>query len=158
MAKTLREIKRQARRDLHQHLLVPAVYLVPVAPEDEEDEVTYTEQVVTVRIHTKFDALGDLKGVGYAERQDTVPKILFMREQIDKPARHCIVSVEPGEAYRIDNVLPADDITVMAEVTKLTAAEADGLPLPDGRAPQGLFDDAYFTDDGTDTPYDPEEP
>lgn len=151
----LRDIKRQARRDLHEHMLVPALYLVPAAAPG-----TYEEPVnVTVRLHIKFDALGDMKGTNfhYAERQEVTPKIIFMRDQIDKPARHAVISVELGEAYRVDNILPPDDITVAAEVLRLSAAEAAGLPLPDEGSHIVSTEDGYYVDDGLNNPYDPDD-
>jgi hypothetical protein len=61
-----------------------------------------------------------------------------MRDQII-PERCGIVSVEPGEAYRIDHNHPADDITITSEVVRLPEAEALGLglPVPD------CYDDSY---------------
>lgn len=145
----IREIKRKARRDLHKHLSLLALYLVPSATPNEYE----TPIPVTVRVHTKFDALGDMKGTNfhYAEKQETVPKIIFMRDQILKPVRHAIVSVDLGEAYRIDNTLPPDDITIAAEVTRLSAVETLGLPIPDpdtGLPEEGIDGEYYFDDAG----------
>lgn len=87
---------------------------------------------VHVRLHTKFDALGDQTGTNLAsaEREEIIPRILFMRSELPFPARGAIISVEPGEAYRIDHVEPADDITITANVIRLSKREAEGLPTP----------------------------
>ena len=142
-----RDIKRQARRALHGILEVPALYLVPAsAPTNPYDPIDpeyagwtpppgpyfETPVPVTVRIHSQFVDLGDMKGTNfhYAERHETAPKIIFMRDQVDRPQRYAIVSVEAGEAYEIDNIMPPDDITVTAEVLRLKPPKTDGLPLP----------------------------
>jgi len=108
---------------------VPAIYILP----DNSGTVP-----CLVRVHTKFDALGDVKGTSfaYAERHEDIPQIIFMRDQV-LPDRGGIVSVEPGEAYCIDNTLPPDDITQTGQVTRLPDAEALGLPVPD------CYDDSY---------------
>ena len=119
-----REIKRQARRDVHRELHVPAFYIASTGA---------TPLLVTVRAHTKFDALGDQKGTNFnsAEMIERQPYIIFMRSELMSPARNAIVSVEPGEAYRIGVVHPPDDISIKADVTVLTQAEAAGLPVPE---------------------------
>lgn len=119
-----RDIKREGRRDVHRELQVPALYIAAPGA---------TPVGVTVRVHTKFDALGNQKGTNFhsAEMIERQPQIVFMRSEGVVPARNAIVSVEPGEAYRIGPVSPPDDITITAIVTALTAAEAAGLPVPE---------------------------
>lgn len=118
-----RDTKRQMRRDLHSVMQIPVLYLV-----DGEDPLP-----LTVRLHYTMDQVGDLKGTNfhYAERQNVDPQILFMRDQLDKPARGAVVSFQAGEAYRIDNVEPFDDISVKAAVVRLSSTEAAGLPVPE---------------------------
>jgi len=110
---------------LHQHLLVNAFYIpVPAA----------TPQAVTVRLFIRDEIkAGDMAGTNfhYAEMQERVPRILFMREQVNLPARGAVVSVAPGEAYRIDNTEPADDISVTCECTRMFSQETTGLPVPE---------------------------
>ena len=122
---SFRDIKRSARRDLHQRMQVPALYIVPGSADEPLP--------VTVRLHYDFRALGTVKGTSFsfAELQDVVPRILFMRDELAAPARDAIVSIETGEAYRIDNVHPADDITVTAEVVRMKASDTVGLPVPE---------------------------
>lgn len=103
---------------------VPAFYIPPGSAESVP---------CYVRVHTAFKALGDVKGTSYAyaEREDTVPKIIFMRDQV-VPRRQGVVSVEPGEAYRIDASEPPDDLTIMARAVRIPEQEAltMGLPIP----------------------------
>lgn len=122
----LRDIKRNARRDLHEAMSIPALFLATV-----DDPGT----PITVRIHSKWDALG-MQGAenGLASRRELKPKILFMRSELAAAEieikRNAIVSVEPGEAYRLDNADAPDDISVTFFVTVLSATEAAGLPFP----------------------------
>lgn len=119
---SFRDIKRKARRALHQKMLVPALYIVgDSAP-----------VLVHVRVHTKFDALGDMKGTNfnYAERQDVLPRLLFMRDEVAMPARGAYVSISATEAYTIDHTDPADDISITAFVTPVLASEFAALDLP----------------------------
>lgn len=120
-----RELMRDGRRRLHDEMSVPAIYL-PMAG-------SRSHALITVRVHEFWGALGDLKGTNfnYAEIEDISPRIVFMLSEIT-PQRGAIVSVAPGEAYRIDVVLPADDITVTAKVVRFAAAETKGFPVPEG--------------------------
>jgi hypothetical protein len=121
---SLREIREKARAALHNALRIPALYLA-----EGHDPVE-----CFVRVHTDNKALGDLKGTsfGYAERQEVIPKIVFLRAEVPNPVSKAIVSIAPDEAYRVDNVLSADGITVSAECTVLSAKQRFGLPVPDG--------------------------
>lgn len=120
---SIRDIKRKARRDLHQAMSVPALYIAYTGAEPVP---------CTVRVHTHTAPVGQLAGfAGAAERLETAPKLRFDRSEVAAPARTAIVSVEPGEAYRISNPHPADDAFVFADVTRLSAAEATGLPVPE---------------------------
>jgi hypothetical protein len=87
-----------------------------------------------VRVHTKFQALGDQVGtnLNYAEREDVTPRIIIWREEIPQPTRNAIISVEPGEAYLIDNVNPPDDLTITAMVVAMEHEDTLGLPVPGG--------------------------
>lgn len=125
MSRRVREAMRRGRRDLHREMSVPALYIpVPNA----------TPIPTTVRTHDLPNANGKPGGRddGYAQNADAKPRLIFLAD--DAPALirvNAIVSVEPGEAYRIQFVHPAHGITITADVTKLTAAEAQGLPVPD---------------------------
>ncbi|TIV92553.1 MAG: hypothetical protein E5V74_26545, partial [Mesorhizobium sp.] len=86
---------------------------------------------MTVRIFNKFQTLGDIKGTisQYAEFDDNVPRIIFMRADLPSPKRLGVFSVEAGEAYRLDSAMAEDDLTVTWHVVKLAAADTAGLPL-----------------------------
>jgi hypothetical protein len=132
---SFRSIKRAARRALHQEMRVPAFYIPPGGAESVP---------CYVRVHTAFKALGDVKGTSYsyAEREDTVPKIIFMRDQV-LPRRQGVVSVEPGEAYRLDATEPPDDLTITARAVRLTEQEALGLGLPVPEEADDSFEAVY---------------
>lgn len=123
-----RDTKRQARRDLHQALKVPALYF----RDDENGTLLDAPTLVHVRVHTKWEKAGDMAGtnLSYAEVQEINPRIVFMVDEVAAPVRNAIVSIAAGEAYRIDNVLPPDDITITAEATRMPVAQTIGLPVP----------------------------
>jgi len=120
-----REIKREARRDLHQELEVAALYIAP--------EVNAAPVLVTVRIHTNFAALGDQKGTNFnsAEMLGRQPQIIFLCEQGVVPKRNAIVYVAQFEAYKIGVVHPADDITIKADIVTILKSETIDLPVPE---------------------------
>lgn len=120
-----RERMRAGRQQLHERMSTPAIYL-PVAG-------SRSQTLISVRVHQFWKALGDLKGTNfnYAETEDINPRIVFLLSEIH-PKRGSIVSVAPGEAYRVDLVLPPDGITVTAKVVKFTAEEARAFPVPEG--------------------------
>lgn len=120
---SVREAKRAARRDLHAELSVNALYIAPNA-----DPLP-----VTVRVQLESQPLGDLKGTNfhYTEREEPSDQLVFLLDELPRPKRGAVVSVAPGEAYRIDTTLPPHDITVTAKVTTLTEVEAEGLPIPE---------------------------
>lgn len=122
--RSVRDIKKRARSDVHDHMRVAALYL---------ETPTSFPVPCHVRVHTKFAALGDMKGTSfsYAEREDVNPKLIFWRADGIEPQRNAIVSVEPGEAYQIDHVSPADGQTVTVTVVLLDPEDAANLPVPD---------------------------
>lgn len=117
-----RETKRQARQALHDHMKVAAVYIAPSS----------SPLPVNVRLHMSFMQNGNMTtgNLNYSEQQDTKPSIIFLKSEVPSPQRLAVVSIATGEAYRIDNVLPADDITIRAEVIKLPVSQTIGLPVP----------------------------
>lgn len=102
---------------------VPAIYIFP-------DTLLYIE--ITVRVHSQFKALGDVKGTsfGYAERIDIVPELVFLREQGVQPKRGGVVSISHEEAYRVDTVEPPDGITVKAKSPAIPVKDLGGYPTP----------------------------
>lgn len=124
---TWRDRKRAARRTVHQHMQHRALYLASVPLDSMSDPPVE----ITVRIHTKFSALGDQPGTSYqfAQRFEEVPKLRLLRAEVN-PERLGVISVSEGEAYQIENVLPPDDEFVTVEVFRLSAVKAAGLPVP----------------------------
>lgn len=114
----IRETIRDARRLLHEHMRISAVYI--------EDSI---EVGINVRVWTESKPLGDLAGNG-ADREEEIPRILFMLDEIESPQRGAIVSVAEGVAYKVDRLQPKDDISVTAFVTRLPESATVGLPVP----------------------------
>jgi hypothetical protein len=117
----IRALKQTARLALHRAMQWPALYITDAG----------TQIQCGVRKHTDNKALGDVKGTsfGYAERAEVIPRLVFLAGEVD-PVNGATVSIALGEAYHIDNVLPPDGITVTCEVSRLSARDAEGLPLP----------------------------
>lgn len=109
---TFRDIKRQARQTIHDRLAEPALYFV------DPDGAPVS---ITVRLHLRFDTLGELLTVsaGFADRQELTPRIVFMNAQIT-PSRNCIVVTKDLGAYNIETDIAPDDITTTAQVTKFS--------------------------------------
>lgn len=131
---TFRELKRRARRQLHETLSEPALYF-----SRRED----TPQAVTVRLHLNFSLLGDLLAtrVGFGDVQEMTPRIVFMLAD-GRPARDGYVVTEDMGAFYIDNVQDPDDITMTAMVSQVLPETAVrygwnpalpwmGLPAPE---------------------------
>jgi hypothetical protein len=123
-----RELRRQARRDLHEELEVPSFYLRTLTSDPS------TATLAHVRLWAAFGGkIGDVRGsrIYPAEYQNEVDKIRFDMCEITRLENGGIVSITAGEAYRIDNILAPDDEFQTAEVTRLAACDAAGLPVPD---------------------------
>jgi len=109
------------RGDLHREMSVPAYYIpVPSADPVECD----------VRVWLKTEQMvGELPGYQGAERAEPEDRIRIDLAQVPAPRRLGVVSVEAGEAYRIDHLYPADLGYQTARVLRLSAAEAEDLPV-----------------------------
>lgn len=120
MTARLDQARQRGRRDLHQEMSVPALYIIG----------TSAPVPVTVRRQTRIAKTGDIPGL---ETVSVVEETIFLRFLVDElaaPKRQAIVSVAAGEAYRIDHALPPHGITVDAAVTRLDVADTADLPLP----------------------------
>ncbi len=86
---------------------------------------------VNVRVHTKFKALGDLKGTSfsYAETEEEIPKLIFWRSEME-PANGSFVVVSAEEGYRVNHSDPPDGLTITAKVASLDAADLVGFSYP----------------------------
>lgn len=126
-----RDIKRNMRRNVHQHLRVPALYIAPNG----------TATPLNVRDFTKFGATsieGAVRsGNGQmVERQEMFPMVLFMLDELEEfqvtLLRSGVISFQRGEAYSLDNAEAPDDITVKWNVTRITdTARLSTLPIPE---------------------------
>lgn len=126
-----REQKRQMRRQVQDHLSLPALLL-----QNKDDD---TGLPVNIRLHTKFGALGDLAGarnMNPAEFETLQPKAIFWRSELieDPPKRGRIISVEPGEAYHCDHAEEPDDLTVTVTITKIDPNLTTDFPVPESDA------------------------
>ena len=125
------QLKRQMRRVVHQSMGRPAYLLARVGTS------IYTE--ISVRgPHTKGEikTVGQGAGEGWSEREDTQPRLIFDRIELQTKnlkliPNQTIISLEEGEAYRIGPSRPRDDQWLVVEVVPLTALEAAGLPVPE---------------------------
>lgn len=131
----LREIKDRARRRLHKAMEVPAYYFDPVSK---------LPLSVTIRVHSKFAALGDVKGTsfGYAQRREEQARLVFLREQCE-PKRFGVVIISREEGYRIDVLDPPDLITRTVFVETMTQGDISEYPSPDDGLPVYGPDMAY---------------
>jgi hypothetical protein len=118
-----REIKRLARGVLHNEMKVAALYIYGTS-----DPV---ECNVRVWLKTENQMVGDLQGFAGAERAEPEDRIRFDINDIPIPRKNGIVSVEAGEAYRIDHLYPVDMGYQTARVVRLSTAEAESLPVPE---------------------------
>jgi hypothetical protein len=122
----VREAKRQMRRDVQKQNAVPALYI----PVPDADPV---ECNVRVWLSTQAPMLGDLLGgrlyaAGRAEPED---QLRFDLSEFSAPLRsNAVVSVEPGEAYRLAFLYPVDLGYQTARVTRLSDAETVDMPVP----------------------------
>lgn len=123
---SIRDIKRTARGSLHQAMSVPTFYIaVPTA----------TPVSVAVRIWRAREdpAMGETPGQNTgAQMILSENRIRFhLTDALPVLRRLAVVSVEAGEAYRIDHLYPVDGEYQTARVVVLPASEAAGLPVPE---------------------------
>lgn len=120
-----RDLMRDARRDIHSEWMVAALYIpVPGA----------TPVPCNVRVHRKTQdpMTGDLSSMdGAAKSAVPEDRVIFYLPELPAIRRtNAIVSVEAGEAYKIEFLYPPRDEWQTARVTPLSAADANGLPVP----------------------------
>lgn len=119
-----RAVKDRARSLLHGRMKVKG-FFYPDGPDS-----VYT--VLWFRVNSKDEAVGDLAGtsLGYAERRETVPKLIFLAED-HSPERGNVYIVSPHEGYRVDSVDPQDGITITANCVRLTSREVGTYEPPE---------------------------
>lgn len=109
--------------------------------------LTGTPQAATVRLHLSFDALGEMRRQGFAEQQEYNPQAVFLLSQMTPRRDGLIITADMG-VWRVDNTLPPDDITMTAEIIRLSESQVrsvgldpdapwGGLPPPAGVPPTG---------------------
>lgn len=88
---------------------------------------------VSVRIHEKWSRFGDIPGLDAAQIVDIAPRAVFLVEDIPggKPLRGAHLSVVEGEGYVLGEADQPDDITVTVAVSRLTAVQSAGFPVPE---------------------------
>ena len=122
-----RAVKQEARNIVHDTMAVPALYLT---------EPNGSALPVTVRVHTRFAAVGALQS-GWAERHEEVPKAVFLQAQVE-PVRNAFFVLEDGSTYVIDTVQPPDPPTITAEIYRASDTEMPSLGLTADTAWGGL--------------------
>lgn len=135
-----RDQKAAARRVVHQTFKVKCVYIpadaFPLNSNSASNSGTEAFPEFEVRVHEKQTTLGDQAGTSLntAERFEAIPALIFWRADLKakgiKLKRGSVLSVSEGEAYKLDVVEPHDQETVKVRITRMTGAEAAGLPLP----------------------------
>lgn len=122
-----RDLKRQARQDIHNALSEPAWFLsAPGA----------TPVPVTVRLQLRQDTMGaNPNGEnGYAVRNDEDPKIIFWSAQAS-PEHNSIVVFKDMGAWRVSADAVPYDSTIEATVIRLT----DRQVTDEGWTPNALW-------------------
>lgn len=114
---------RRSTRQKFAHMARPVLYFT--------DPAATNPKIVMVIVTDRFTRAGDQKGTNFnsAELEIESPTIEFLCEQIE-PARNAYVSVDRGLTYRIDTVLPFEDITVTARAARVTKDKLRNWPYP----------------------------
>lgn len=132
-----RDIKAKARETVHQTMKVRCVYLATGAPPDSNSASGDGLPELDVRIHEHQTEAGDQAGTSLnsAQRFTVDPQAIFWRADLIAAGitlvRNAVISVSDGEAYRLGPVQPHDQETISVPITRLTASQAAGLPLPE---------------------------
>lgn len=112
-----REVKRRARQQLHERLADEVFYLTAS---------NSPRLGAKVRLQLANQELGELLRGGFSDMHEATPKAVFMLSAV-QPARGGIIVTKDMGAWRVDNTLPPHDITMAAEIVKITAAEITRL-------------------------------
>lgn len=114
---------RLATRHKFAHMARPALYFT--------DPAATNLKIVMVIVTDRFTRAGAQKGTNFnsAELEIESPTIEFLCEHIE-PARNAYVSVDRGLTYRIDTVLPTEDIAVTVRAARVTKDKLRNWPYP----------------------------
>lgn len=120
---SIQQIRETARGSLHAFMGRPANYYATPAA---------TPVLTKVRAHSKRGQIGDLPGtnLNYAETFDRKETVVMWAADVPAPARGGLIHLSAAEGYWIDAAEPQDGQTITVTVTKATASELVGLPLP----------------------------
>ena len=118
-----REIRSKMRADVHESMAVAALYILSPGS---------TPIPISVRVHRADATHGGLQGTNfhYGEREEEDVILRIGLAEIATPLRGAIVSVAPGEAYRIDRRAANDLDFVNCPALTLDAVDCAGLPVP----------------------------
>lgn len=125
-----RDVKRKARRELHDALSDPVWYMAASGA---------TPVATKARLHLNSSEIGELLRGGFADRQELSPRMIFWREDV-QPVRDALVVTRDMGAFFVDHDHAPDDVTVIAEVIKMSTSQvieqgldpnSDWLGLPD---------------------------
>lgn len=86
----------------------------------------------TIRVHTKFDAKGEVQGTSFrfAETREETPKVIFLRSENINPVQYGVVMLSAEEGYRLNNFEPNYRETTTAHVTPLLKKELPDFLYP----------------------------
>jgi hypothetical protein len=110
----LADLKRQARKVVHDTMSVPAVYENPALPGSVD---------LRVRWHNKIAINGDLVEAGYAEMIEGINRVIFEKAELDEKgvnlARGHKLTVWDGTVLMLDSQEPAvGPVTVIWRVVQ----------------------------------------
>jgi uncharacterized protein (DUF779 family) len=109
---SIQQIREAARKSLHDHLSVPAVYSAV------DGSTVYCTMRLTVTNISDIGDLGGLSGIGNAGFASTIErgyKGTFLVSELI-PFRGGMVELEDGTRYRITQVHPPYNITIDADL------------------------------------------
>lgn len=110
---SFRELKRQARKHLHDSMSEGVAYISMIGAEPT---------ITSVRLHLNVESNGELRRSGFAEIEESVPKIVFMNHYL-KPSKNSVVVTDTQGAFLCEIIEPSHDITTSAKVTQLNKTE-----------------------------------
>ena len=114
---SFRDIKRRARRQLHSRMADLVLYVPTLQGQPRP---------ATARLHLSFDAMGEMRRAGFAEQQEYDPEIVFMASDVVPRRDGCVITKDMG-VWKVSNTMPPDDITITAEVVRLSDTQVRGL-------------------------------
>ncbi len=120
----IRQIRAQARRDLHERAKVPAFYISPIS--------TGGPILLQVRLHDQQRGkTGGLSGdKNWAQNIDVRPRIVIMIGDLHFCRQGSVFTFGPNEAYKVEAIEPPDGTTITAICSRLTKSQAEEYPYP----------------------------